>query len=322
MLYLNQRDLLEAAGLPELLDGMERALRLYEDGDFLMPPRMHVDHHENTLLLMPCFTRDSFATKLVSLFPGNPRAGLPFLNGLVVLNDVHTGMPLAILDGPVLTALRTAAVAGVGLRHLASPDMHSFGLVGAGVQGFHQVCLAAAARPLRDVYLYDCDRDASDRLAAALSHKLPALAVHPTASIRELLAHSEAVTTATMAQTPVLPDDADLLRGKHITAIGSYQRHVREIPRALYGLVDTVHIDTRDALSETGDIIYPLEQGWITQDQIRTLGRRLMESADVDAPREQTTFFKSVGMALFDVTAARLIYDRALSLGLGQPLER
>lgn len=321
MIFLNSRDILAAVSFSELLDTIEQALLLYETDDFLMPPRMHVDHQDKTLLLMPCFTRDSLATKLVTLCPENPKSNLPVLAGLVVLNDINTGIPLAILDGPVLTALRTAAVAGVGMRHLAPPDTTAYGIVGAGVQGFYQAWMAAAAQDLTDIYVYDLDWNRSGALATQLAEQLPKLAIHPVRDLRELLEACQTVTTATTAHVPVLPEDRTLLQGKHVTAVGSYQPHVREIPQALYELIETVYIDTHDAIAESGDIIHPLREGWITSHQIQTLGRHISQQSSPRTPRDETTFFKSVGMALFDVTAAKLIYDLAVTKGLGQDID-
>jgi ornithine cyclodeaminase/alanine dehydrogenase-like protein (mu-crystallin family) len=151
-------------------------------------------------------------------------------------------------------------------------------------------------------------------LAACLPH----IVIHPARDVHDLLDSCQAVTTATTARTPVLPNDKTLLRGKHITAIGSYQPHVREIPQALYELVDTVYIDTRDAGDESGDIIHPLKEGWVTRDQVQTLGQYLVQQSSRATSRDETTFIKSVGMALFDVTAAQLIFDQAVAKGLGQ----
>ena len=321
MIYLNSKDILDAVNLPELLDTIEQALLLYETGDFLMPQRMHIDHQNNTLLLMPCFTKDSFATKLVTLFPENPKLNLPVLNGIVVLNDIHTGIPLAILDGPVLTALRTAAVAGVAIRHLSPPETTSYGIIGAGVQGFYQAWMAGTARQLTDIYIYDLDGNRSTAMAARLSKHLPKLAIHPVGNVNELIEACQTITTATTAHTPVLPDDRTLLQGKHFSAIGSYQPHVREIPQSLYELINTLYIDTNDAIAESGDIIHPLQKGWITNDKILTLGHYLNRQKTRSTSRDETTFFKSVGMALFDVTAAKLIYDQATKKSLGREMD-
>ncbi len=321
MIFLNSHDILAAVSFAELLDKIEQSLLLYETGDFHMPPRMHVDHQGNTLLLMPCFTRDRFATKLVTLYPENSKSNLPVLTGLVVLNDTQTGIPLALLDGPVLTALRTAAVAGVGMRYLAPPETTAYGIVGAGVQGFYQAWMAAAAQDLTDIYIYDLDWDNSTAMATQLAERLPNLAIHPVRDLRELVTSCQTITTATTASSPVLPNDRTLLQGKYVAAMGSYQPHVREIPQALYELVDSVYIDSHDAKDESGDIIHPLREGWITSRQIQTLGSHITRQSSHATPRAETTFFKSVGMALFDVTAAQVIYDQAVAKGLGQELK-
>ena len=119
--YLTESDILRAAPVSDVLDAIEASMRTYETKEFHMPPRLHVDYEGNTLLLMPCFTRECFGTKLVTLFPRNPEKGQAVLNGIMVLNDAQTGKPVVLLDGPALTALRTAAVASVSIRHLAPP---------------------------------------------------------------------------------------------------------------------------------------------------------------------------------------------------------
>ena len=107
-----------------------------------------------------------------------------------------------------------------------------------------------------------------------------------------------------------------MLRGKHFIGIGSYKPAVREFPRALYNLLETIYIDTDHALKESGDLIVPLQEKWITKDQIKTLGKYIIKPT----PRSETTFFKSVGMALFDVCAAKLIYEKATQKGRGQKI--
>ncbi len=116
----------------------------------------------------------------------------------------------------------------------------------------------------------------------------------------------------------MLPDEEELLAGKHFVGIGSYKPEVREFPRALFGLLKTVYVDTEHALQESGDIIVPLRNGWLRQDQVMTLGRFLIDDKSRDRAKEETTFFKSVGMALFDVCASKLIYEKAIVKGLGQ----
>ena len=91
MIYLTEEDILRAASIDEVLYAIDKSMCLYEQKAFHMPQRLHIDNENNTLLLMPCFTKDFFGTKLVTLFPGNPEKHIPVLNGIMVLND--TKMP-------------------------------------------------------------------------------------------------------------------------------------------------------------------------------------------------------------------------------------
>jgi len=320
MIYLTEADIIEAAPIDEMLDVIEASMDMYEKKEFHMPQRLHVDHDGNTLLLMPCFTRDGFGTKLVTLFPGNPTRDVPVLNGIMVLNDAQTGVPVALLNGPALTALRTAAVGAVSIRYLASDDTDAIGIIGAGVQGFYQAWFACSARPVKDIFIFDQKVDKSAILRKKLSAKIPHVRVHQAVRVEDLLEKTQVVITATDSQEPVLPNEEELLAGKHFVGIGSYKPTMREFPRALFTLLKTVFVDTDHALHESGDLITPLENNWIGRDRVMTLGRFLAEHRAGDRVREGTTLFKSVGMALFDLCASRFIYDRAIRKGLGQKI--
>ena len=317
MIYLTESDILKAATIDEMLDAIESSLRIYEKKEFHMPKRLHVDHEDDVLLLMPCFTKDYFGTKVVTLFPENPAKNVPVLNGIMVLNDSQTGVLLALLNGPALTAVRTAAVGAVSIRHLAPDDAHAVGIIGAGVQGFYQARAACSARRITDVFIYDLYPEKASELKDKLLAAIPDVNVHRAVRVEDLLEHTQIVITATTSSEPVLPDERELLAGKHFVGIGSYKPDVREFPQALFGLLKTVYIDTKHALEESGDIIVPLRNGWLRRDQVITLGRFLIDN---ESERQETTLFKSVGMALFDVCASTLIYQKAIAKGLGQEI--
>lgn len=321
MLFLSGDDIHRAATDTELLDEVEESMRLYETGAFQMPLRTSLEYGPNTLLLMPCFTETCFGTKLVSLAPENPGKGLPMINSLMVVNNTETGEPLAVMNGTVLTSLRTGAVGGVGVRHLSPFEPHGLGIVGAGVQGFQQARFAAAEGKIDRVTVFNRHRDSLSEFIERLSKALPGLTIKPADRIEELLEDSQTVITATTSNDPVLPDDASLLEGKHFVGIGSYKPTMREFPRALFGLLDRVFIDTDHALEESGDLVTPLQAGWIRRDQIQTLGSLLESGESLDPLRRQTTLFKSVGMALFDVRVGALMIRRAREQRLGQHLQ-
>jgi len=318
MLVLNQKDMLKAVSRSEIVDAVEDTLLLYEEKKFHMPERMHIDYKGNTLLLMPCFTRESMGTKLVSLYPQNAEKDIPVLYGVMVLNDGETGKPLAVMDGSALTALRTGAVGSVSIRYMTSKKVNALGVVGAGGQGFHQTITACTQRDFKLIYVYDQFAEKTDQLKEKLLKKLKDIEVIKAKSVEELLKKSEVVITATTSMKPVLPDDKGLFQGKHIVGIGSYKPDMREFPRALFENIKTMTIDSEHALIESGDLIIPLEKGWIEKDSIITLGKVISGKFPITLESEEATVFKSVGMALFDLVVSELIYKKARKKGIGR----
>ena len=319
MLYLGAEDLARAVDLDLLMEAIENAYALERSAQYSMPDRIHLEHQGNTLLYMPCFLNQVFGTKVLSLFPNNPMFNLPVISGLFLLNDAKTGMPLAVMDGAAVTAYRTGAVGGVAIQYTAPNSACAVGLVGAGVQGYYQVIFANRTRKLKRVSLFDKDCEKAELLCQKLEKELALKDVQVADSIETLLAESKIVITATPAREPVLPDNEVLLAGKNFVSIGSYKPEMRELPQALYSLVDQVVIDTEHGLHESGDLITPLEKGWIRDEQIINFSA-YMAAGDLKLADEKTTLFKSVGMALFDLVAVKAIYDLALEKNIGTML--
>ena len=318
MLYLNADEIMLALTLDEVMGCVEEALYVYETQAYEMPDRLAVDCGENNLLLlMPSVARGHWATKLVTVFPGNAARGKPVIDGLVALGDRATGEILALMDGKAVTAMRTGAVTGTSIRHLAREDATSVGLAGCGVQGYTQVLYACAARAIRRVALYDISPAASASLAARLAAALPGIEIRVVPSAAELARASEILITATTARQPVFPDDPALFAGKHCVAIGSFEPDVREYPDALFSLLAKAWIDIDFAVEESGELMVPLREGVLRADQLETLGHFIQSGAKPDRGAHGTTFFKTVGMALFDLTTAQLAHRNAVQKGLG-----
>jgi ornithine cyclodeaminase/alanine dehydrogenase-like protein (mu-crystallin family) len=320
MIHLNEQDILDSAGLDEVMDAIEKAYAIDMEGNYKMPARMHVDNGENTLLYMPCILKSIFGTKMLTLFPGNAKLKKPVIQGLVLLNDADTGEPLATLDGARITAVRTGAVGGVGIRHAASEKADSLGLIGAGAQGLYQVLFACKARRIETISVFDLEEDKLGLFCEQLRELLPpGIFIQPVSSVNKLLEASEIVITATPSREPVLPDEEKLLKGKCFIGIGSYKPEMHEFPRSLYNLVEKVLIDTEHGLEESGDLITPLQEGWIRENQIIKFGAFIAAKKGGSA-RDETMLFKSVGMALFDIVVSELIYRNALQKGIGTAL--
>jgi ornithine cyclodeaminase/alanine dehydrogenase-like protein (mu-crystallin family) len=316
MLILNESALAQLTDWSRLVDQMVSAMIAYEEGDFVMPDRVTMGFARNSLVLMPAKSGKYFGTKLLSLYPDNPQRNEPVIKGVVVLNNGETGDPIAILNGAKLTAIRTAAVAAAAIRYTTPENAESLGIIGAGVQGMHQVLAACAVRPFRKVCIYDKFPERSGNFISCLKSSLPGIELVAVPTPDQLTEKSEVIITATNSNFPVLPDDTAKLEGRHIIAIGSYKPQMRELPDALFPLVNQCFVDVRFALEESGDLIDPIEMGLLKQKQVVPLGSFIQGKMETEIGA--TTLFKMVGMALFDLFTAQLFYEKAVTLDAGE----
>lgn len=311
MIIINETLIKKVISFEEIMASLEEAFLTYESGNFSMPDRIHVENKGNTLLYMPCFTDEIFGTKSLTIFPENSRAGKPVIDGFMTLHDSDTGSPLAIVDGKILTALRTGAVGGVGSKYLSGETASVLGVIGAGVQGIYQTLFISKVRPIKKVKVFDLNETALKRFIESVNEKLPYLEIVICDTAEDILTEAHIVVTATNSNKPVLPGKPDLLKGKLFIGIGSYKPGMREYPDEIYPLLDEVYTDTYFACEESGDLLYPLENNLISSEQISTIGSVIAK--DGEAPGG-TQFFKSVGMALLDLFVAKKIYQKVISL--------
>ena len=315
MLILNREHIKKSISVLDAVKSIEDSFIAQESGNFEMPDRTHIAFGGNVLLIMPAFGGEFISTKLVSVFPDNNVKGIPSIFGSLFLSDAQTGKPLALLEGSMLTSLRTGAVGGLGVAYTTPKNATTLGLIGAGQQGFHQVLFAAFVRQITQVIVYDPYIKHIDKFTGELQNLLPHIRFVVAKNVEECIRNSEVIVTATTSEKPVVPDEPDLLRGKHFIGIGSYKPYMREFPDGLFSLIQEVVVDTPYAKKETGDLKLPLEQNLIEEDRIFTLGKLINTTNTIDTKR--TTFFKSVGMALFDLFMAKTIYKNALMKDIG-----
>src|SRR5512133_2556097 len=219
---LTGADVKAALSVADAIEATRLAFAQLSSGRAEVPVRTQWSAANGTALVMPAYLPDSrgLGAKIVSVFPGNPGRGLPTVNALVALLDPETGLPIALLDGTYLTALRTGAASGVATDLLALPGAETAVVFGAGVQARTQLLALCAVRAIRRAWVYDRDTDRARQLVAEMAGKerVPAdlrLAASPVEALRE----AQIVATATTSDTPVFAD-ADLMPGVHICAIG------------------------------------------------------------------------------------------------------
>ncbi|MCD4744050.1 MAG: ornithine cyclodeaminase family protein [Desulfobacteraceae bacterium] len=320
MLYINASDIVKILSLHEIVDSIEKALLIMSKKQFSMPERFHIPQGNNTLLLMPCFTDKYFGTKLVSVFPDNVQKEKPVIYGNMILNIGDTGEVAAIIDGAKLTAMRTGAVGGLGVRYLAPEKSRSLGIIGAGVQGMHQAVFACSEADISKIYVYDLKEENVKSFEQQVNIWHKDVNIEKVESPLEAIEKSEIVITATTSLEPVIPDNKELLKNKTFIGIGSYKPDMREFSKALFELADIVFVDTMVAKKESGDLATPIQESWIKDDQILEIADLVAEKVLVNKKTEKTQVFKSVGMGLFDLIVAQALFEKAIKLNIGQKI--
>ncbi|MCB2146739.1 MAG: ornithine cyclodeaminase family protein, partial [Deltaproteobacteria bacterium] len=217
---LTAADVRAALSMAEAIDAVARAYSQLSAGKATMPLRSRFHTEKGVTLLMPAHLHDSgdFAVKIVSVYADNPKLGLPTVAATVLALDPQTGMPLALMEGDSLTALRTGAAGGVAARYLARADAGTVALFGAGVQARAQLQAAMAVRDIKHVWIVDPFASAAQRLADDIAGWPDAPAVTLADSPQTAVAQANIVLAATTATTPLF-DGNDLKPGTHVTGV-------------------------------------------------------------------------------------------------------
>jgi ornithine cyclodeaminase/alanine dehydrogenase-like protein (mu-crystallin family) len=289
------------------VEAMEAALMASISGGYIMPQRMHLDRGKDTFLLMPCITDEYWSTKLVSFCPGNIESGHPSIYGTLVLCNSKTGEPLSVMDGSMITAMRTAAVSAAGIKKISPAEVQSLGIIGAGKQGLFQTMFACSVRDITEITAFDQNRENLNQFRDEIHKRYPSIQINVAKDSVEVALNSEVIITATNSKNPVFPDEKKLFSGKTLIGIGSYKPDCREFPEQLFRQVDQIFIDTPAGKNESGDLITPVKNNWIQEDKIYPIGDLI--AGKISLSSNPTRLFKTVGSAIFDLYAAKLIYE-------------
>lgn len=329
-LYLSQEEVIAAGGLDmaAAMADVEAALRLHHAGDDALPPKAVMDLsqdgkglRESHINAMPAYLGGDYHTaglKWIASFPANPhQRDMPRASGLIVLNDPEAGVPLAVMDGTLISAMRTGAVTGVAARYLARPDSRYAGLIGAGVQNHTQLMALRVALPhLQEAFIYDVRPSRSEAFAQEMAALLD-LPVRVADDAKTLVQKADVLVTATTATEPIVRHG--WLRE------GSFYAHVSgyECEFAVIAVADKVVVDDWEQVKHRAaqTIAYMHQAGEFDDDDLYA---ELGEIVTGDKPgRESGTeriFFNPVGLGTEDVAVATRVYRTAQERGLGQTL--
>jgi len=295
ILILSEDAVRNLLNMEELISAMSRALADLSGSKIIQPVRtvLSIAEHQGFFGLMPAYN-GSLGAKLVTFYPNNQ--GIHTHHAVILLFRAETGEPIAMIDGRLITEMRTAAVSAVATDKLARPDSHVLAILGSGVQARSHLEALRLVREFSEVRVW------SPRNAAAFAKEH---SVKVAASAEEAVRGADVIVVATASTTPVLMGEW-LSRGAHINAVGATRPNWRELDDATLR-VSQIFVESREAaMQESGDVI---AAGKISAE----IGEVIAGQKPGRLSEDEITLFKSVGVAVEDVAAADLVYRKAMA---------
>src|SRR2546427_1943964 len=294
-LFLNEDQVRQHLRMADLIPAMEKALIDFSAGKVTQPVRsvINIDPPGGFLGLMPALTPDGLGLKAVTFYPPNAERGIPTHMATIFLVDPQTGTPLAVMDGRLITEMRTAAVSAAATKLLASPDAKVLAILGSGVQAHSHAEALQLVKKFEEIRVWNGTMAHAEHFAKEHGAK--------SMSAEEAVRDADVVVTATNSKTPILCGSW-LKPGCHVNAVGACRPDWRELDDE--AISNVLFVDSREAaMKESGDVI--LSRAKIYAE----LGEALV--GKVPPRADETTIFKSLGMAVEDIAAATLVYRSA-----------
>jgi ornithine cyclodeaminase/alanine dehydrogenase-like protein (mu-crystallin family) len=297
--FLTAENVLAAVSPERAVEAVREGFIAYAKGDWSMPPKVYVAAYPaGDFRAMPAIGAGHATLKWVTSFPGNPEKGLPTVKAIVLVSEAETGMPVAVLEGSALTALRTGAAAVLAAETLARPDAGAAAVIGAGVNG------KATARTFlargREVMLWDVDPERARAAAKELGARV--------ATDRKQALAADIVATVTPAYEPLFVEGS-LRSGQHVSLMGADGPGKCEIaPREIART--HVFCDDWTQASHAGELQHSVRAHLLERDQVTLLGDVLAGLAPGRASAEEITTFDSTGLAIQDLALALAVLER------------
>ena len=312
-LYLTEADVDRLFDMDAALYAVESSLIHQSNGNAINQPRQRLNAGPDTHVNMMMASDGEWG---VFGFKTYTFAGGVY-NFFVFLSDSRTGALLAIIEANRMGQPRTGAATGVATKFMASPEASSAGVIGSGFQARTQLEAVSKVRNLGRVKVYSPNRERRNAYALEMSERLE-LDVVPAQSARDAVSGAEIVVTITSSRTPVLYGEW-LEPGMHVAAAGGADPYVSELDFAAVERADLIVVDDRSqARIESGELMMPASRGLLIWERTRELWQVVGGQASGRDNPEDVTLFKSLGMALWDVASAKVVYDRAVEQGIGR----
>jgi ornithine cyclodeaminase/alanine dehydrogenase-like protein (mu-crystallin family) len=291
-LFLSEEEVRKHLRMEELIPAMEKALIDFSAGKVTQPVRsvITVDPPGGFFGMMPALTPEGLGLKIVTFYTSNAQLGIPTHIATIFLVDPETGAPLAVMDGRLITEMRTAAVSAAATQLLAPADAKALAILGSGVQARSHAEALRFVRQFEEIRVWSPTTAHAEQFAEEIGAK--------AMSAEEAVRDADVIVTATNSKMSILCG-AWLKPGCHINAVGACRPDWRELDDD--AMKNVVFVDSREgAMKESGDII--LSGAKIYAELGETLAGKASRA-------NETTIFKSLGMAVEDIAAALLVYQ-------------
>jgi alanine dehydrogenase len=322
-LILTRQEVAALLSLDECIAAVEEAFKLYAEGK-TQPPELLGVHVPAGAFHVKAGVLDLgapyFAAKMNANFPENrQRFGLPTIQGVIVLCQGENGYPLALMDSIEITIKRTGAATAVAAKYLARPDSKVATICGCGDQGRVQLEALTKVCPLERALVFDLDENRARQVADELGGELKPEIV-PVRNLAEAVRESDICVTCTPSQRHFLNKDA-VMPGTFIAAVGADGPDKQELEPSLM-VSNKIVVDVLEQCAAIGDLHHALEAGLVERADVHAeLGQVVAGQKAGRTTEEEITIFDSTGMALQDVAAAAVVYEKARSAGRGVRLD-
>lgn len=293
--FINEAEVASVLTMEELIPCMAKTMVEYSQSKFTQPARqiLQVPERGGFFGAMPAVSTDGVGSKLVAYYPGNAEKGLDTHQGLILMFEPETGIPIAVLDGRLITEMRTAAVTAAYIDAVAPDKLQSFAMLGAGLQGKAHIEALRCVRDIGEIRIWNRTREKAEQLA----EETGAVVV---SSCREAVEDADVVVTATAATEPII--DGDWLKpGVKLASVGFGGFDGGELDEKT--MRNTIIVDYREgALSE------PKHVKRFNAEIYAELGEVI--AGDKAVPADATVVFDSLGMACEDIASAALVLEK------------
>jgi ornithine cyclodeaminase/alanine dehydrogenase len=323
MLILSESDLRAVLTMSDVIAAVEEGFRALARGNANVPERLNVDVpvHNGVVLEMPAYidsgdgTQGALGTKIVSVFEKNTERNLDVVQGVYLLLDDETGVPLSLMEGRFITAIRTAATSAVATKFMASPGKQRLAVFGAGVQARFHIEAMIEVSEVEHVMITSRSINKAKALADHVrsANNPPCEVVSP----EKAAATANLICTCTTSPEPLFKGSL-VGEGAHINAVGAFTPSTRELDTEAVRRARVIIDEASAAGREAGEILIPISDGAIDATHIRgTLADVVCGKIAGRESASEITIFKSCGLAIEDLVTARLAYSRAIAGGIG-----